>query len=97
MLEKHPKTDIGQIETASVTRDIRDFREVKDFRKMNFFHMKKTFANFMFNMLLYFAEIFAKMVKNREKAGIKKIQGVRCLVFSNLNGILPGVFAMAET
>ena len=45
--------------------------------------MKKTFAIFMFNMLLNFAEIFPKIVKNCQKkknkknASIKKIQGVR--------------------
>ena len=34
--------------------------ELKDFRK-------KTFAVFMFNVFLYFEEIFAKMVKNCDK------------------------------
>ena len=41
----HPKTDIGQMETVSVVRDIKRFMEVKDFRKMFFFsadsHEKK--------------------------------------------------------
>ena len=55
LLEKHPKKDIGQVEKVSVVRDIKSFMEVKDFCKM-----KKTFVIFMFDMLLYFAEIFRK-------------------------------------
>ena len=52
----------------------------------------------MFNMLLYFAEIFAKTFKCPEKnAGIKKIQGIRCVVFSPCNDIFREVFTMAET
>ena len=52
----------------------------------------------MFNMLLHVTEIFEKMDKNREKkAGIKKIQSVKCLFFSPSNYIFHGVFTMAET
>ena len=43
------------MEKVSVVRDIKSFMEEKDFRKM-----KKTSVIFMFNMLLYFAEIFRK-------------------------------------
>ena len=35
--------------------------------------------------------------KNLKKAGIKKLQGVKCLVFSTFNDILPVAFTMAET
>ena len=53
---------------------------------------------FMFNMLLYFAEIFAITgQKSLKKAAIKKIQQVKCLVFSPSNNIFPVVFNMAET
>ena len=37
LLEKHPKIDIGQMETVSALADMKSFMEVKDFRKMNFF------------------------------------------------------------
>ena len=37
LLKKHPKTDIGQMETVSAVKDIRSFMEVKYFRKINFF------------------------------------------------------------
>ena len=37
LLEKHPKTDIGQMETVSALTDIKSFMEVKEFCKMNFF------------------------------------------------------------
>ena len=38
LLEKHPpETDIGQMEKASVVRDIKSFMETKDFHKMKFF------------------------------------------------------------
>ena len=37
LLQKHPKTDIGLMEKASVVRDIKSFMETKDFHKMNFF------------------------------------------------------------
>ena len=37
LLEKHPETDIGQMETVSALADIKSFTEVKDFCKMNFF------------------------------------------------------------
>ena len=45
LLEKHPKTDIGQMEKVSVVRDIKTFMETNDFHIMNFFpliHIKKT-------------------------------------------------------
>ena len=35
LLEKHPKTDISQMETVSLVRDIKSFMEVKDFSKIN--------------------------------------------------------------
>ena len=38
LLEKHPETDIGLMEKASVVRDIKSFMKTEDFRKMNFFH-----------------------------------------------------------
>ena len=47
--------------------------------------MKKTFAIFLFDRLLNFAEIFPKTVKNTKKKNkfrYKKIQGVRCPFFS---------------
>ena len=45
MLEKHPKTDIGQMEKISVVRDIKSFMETKDFPQDELFpliHMKNT-------------------------------------------------------
>ena len=61
-------------------------------------HMKKTFAIFVFNMLLYFTDILAKTVKCREKnARIKKIQGIICVVFSPCSDMFREVFTMAET
>ena len=51
----------------------------------------------MFNMFLSFAEIFGKNgQKLLKKAGIKKIQGVKCLFFPSCNNIFPVVFNMAE-
>ena len=68
LLEKYRKTDIGKMETVSVVREYKKFYGSK---RLSCF----MFAIFMFNMLLYFAEMFEKMDKNREKkAGIKKIQ-----------------------
>ena len=54
----------------------------------------------MFNVFLYFEEIFAKMVKNYDEkkgAGIKTIQGVKCQVFSPSNDIFREIFTIAET
>ena len=45
LLEKHPKTDIGQMEKISVVRDIKSFMETKDFPQDELFpliHMKNT-------------------------------------------------------
>ena len=39
LLEKHPKTDIGQMETVSALADIKSFMEVKDFCKIKFFRL----------------------------------------------------------
>ena len=53
------------MEKVSVVRDIKAFMETNDFHIINFFadsHEKNVI--FMFNMLLYFAEIFTKAVKN---------------------------------
>ena len=53
------------MEKVSVVRDIKAFMETNDFHIIIFFadsHEKNVI--FMFNMLLYFAEIFTKAVKS---------------------------------
>ena len=104
MLEKHPEMDIRKMGTASVVREYKRFYGSKRFSQDKIFPLfqmkKKTFAVFMFNVFLYFEEIFAKMVKNYDKkkgAGIKTIQGVKCQVFSPSNDIFREIFTIAET
>ena len=74
LLKKHPKTDIGQMETVSAVKDIWSFMEVKYFHKINFFRWFtwRNLCNFYVYILQKLSQKWSKIMN--KKAGIKKFK-----------------------